>query len=207
MSHWKIGIKILCVVLKRGSIFYGSLKNSWEGQNSMKAKIWGSKFYFFLVEPLVKILCSLKRGVKILYFFPVPWKRGVKTAEPTNQLHWRGAPPGNWPIVLKQFHHTRIFPLQWRHNEHEGVLRHQHHDCLLNRLFRRRSTWSKKLSKLRVTGFVRGIHRWPVNSPHKGPVIRKMFPFDDVIMPCNLVIRSTPNLLPLTISLYSTIIP
>ena len=80
ISHWKIGVKILC-------------SKSWEGQNSMKAKIWGSKFYFFLVEPLVKILCSLKRGVKILYFFPVPWKRGVKTAEPTNQLHWRGAPP------------------------------------------------------------------------------------------------------------------
>ena len=30
--------------------------------------------------------------------------------------------------------------------------------------------------------FVRGIHRWPVNSPHKGPVTRKIFPFDDVIV-------------------------
>ena len=30
---------------------------------------------------------------------------------------------------------------------------------------------------------VRGIHRWPVNSPHKWPVTRKIFPFDDVIMP------------------------
>ena len=30
--------------------------------------------------------------------------------------------------------------------------------------------------------FVQGIHRWPVNSPHKGPVTRKLFPFDDVIM-------------------------
>ena len=30
--------------------------------------------------------------------------------------------------------------------------------------------------------FVRGIHRWPMNSPHKGPVTRKMFSFDDVIM-------------------------
>ena len=29
---------------------------------------------------------------------------------------------------------------------------------------------------------VRGIHRWPVNSPRKRPVTRKMFPFDDVIM-------------------------
>ena len=30
--------------------------------------------------------------------------------------------------------------------------------------------------------FVRVIHRWPVNSPHKKPVTRKIFPFNDVIM-------------------------
>ena len=30
--------------------------------------------------------------------------------------------------------------------------------------------------------FVREIHRRPVNFPHKWPVTRKMFPFDDVIM-------------------------
>ena len=30
--------------------------------------------------------------------------------------------------------------------------------------------------------FVRGIHRGPLNSPHRGPVARIMFPFDDVIM-------------------------
>ena len=30
--------------------------------------------------------------------------------------------------------------------------------------------------------FVRGLHRGPVNSPHKWPVTRKMFPFHDVIM-------------------------
>ena len=29
---------------------------------------------------------------------------------------------------------------------------------------------------------VRGIYGWPVDSPHKGPVTRKMFPFDDVII-------------------------
>ena len=32
--------------------------------------------------------------------------------------------------------------------------------------------------------FVRGIHRWPVNSLHKWPVTWKMFPFVDVIMLC-----------------------
>ena len=30
--------------------------------------------------------------------------------------------------------------------------------------------------------FVWGIHRWPVNSPHKWPITRKIFPFDNVIM-------------------------
>ena len=30
--------------------------------------------------------------------------------------------------------------------------------------------------------FVRGIQRWPVEFLHKGPVTRKMFPFDDVII-------------------------
>ena len=30
--------------------------------------------------------------------------------------------------------------------------------------------------------FVCGIHRGQVNSPHKGPVTRKIFPFDDVII-------------------------
>ena len=34
--------------------------------------------------------------------------------------------------------------------------------------------------------FVWGIHRWPVNSPHKWPVTRKMFPLDDVIMIINI---------------------
>ena len=30
--------------------------------------------------------------------------------------------------------------------------------------------------------FMQGIHRGPVNSPHKWLVTQKMFPFDDVIM-------------------------
>ena len=71
--------------------------------------------------------------------------------------------------------------LHWRHNDHDGVSNHQPHGCLLNRLFRRRS---KKTSKLRVTGLCVGNSPGPGNSPHKGPVTRKMFPFDDVIM-CN----------------------
>ena len=44
--------------------------------------------------------------------------------------------------------------LQWRHNGHDGVSNHQPHQCLLNRLFGRRS---KKTSKLRVTGLYVGM--------------------------------------------------
>ena len=33
-----------------------------------------------------------------------------------------------------------------------------------------------------LLAFVRGIHWWPVNFPHKGPLTRQMLPFDDVIM-------------------------
>ena len=74
---------------------------------------------------------------------------------------------------------TLFLPLQWHHNGHNSVSNHQPHDCLLNRLFRCRS---KKTSKLRVTGLCAGKSPGPVNSPHKWPVTRKMFPFDDFIM-------------------------
>ena len=44
------------------------------------------------------------------------------------------------------------------------------------------STDQSKHYSFASLAFVWGIHRWTVNSPHKGPVTRKMFPFDDVIM-------------------------
>ena len=72
-----------------------------------------------------------------------------------------------------------LMALHWRHNDHDGVSNHQSHGCLLNRLFRR---IAKQKSKLRVTGLCVGNSPGPVNSPHKGPVTRKMFPFDDVII-------------------------
>ena len=65
--------------------------------------------------------------------------------------------------------------LQWRQNRRDCVSNHQPHHCSLSRL-------SKKTSKLRVTGLCAGNSPGPVNSPHKWPVARKMFPFDDVIM-------------------------
>ena len=70
-------------------------------------------------------------------------------------------------------------PLHWRYNGYDVVPHHQPHDCLLNCLFRPDQRKHQSSTSL---AFVWGIHRWPVNSPHKGPVAQKMFPFDDVIM-------------------------
>ena len=77
------------------------------------------------------------------------------------------------------------YTLQWCHNERDGFSNHRRLDYLLNLLFRRRS---KKTSKLRVIG----IHRGPVNSSHKEPVTRKIFPFDDVIMRADKIQESYP---------------
>ena len=44
------------------------------------------------------------------------------------------------------------------------------------------STNGRKHQKSTSLAFVRGIHGWLVNSPHKRPVTRKMFPFDGVII-------------------------
>ena len=57
------------------------------------------------------------------------------------------------------FRYDPPYSLQWRHNGCGSVSSRQPHDCLLNRLFRRRS---KKTSKLRVTGLCVG------NSPGTG---------------------------------------
>ena len=45
--------------------------------------------------------------------------------------------------------------------------------------------------------FVRGIYRSPVNSPHKGPITRKMLPFNDVIITSGIN-HTSLNCLPLS---------
>ena len=67
------------------------------------------------------------------------------------------------------------FALQWRHNGRNDVSNNRLIDCLLSRLF----THQRK-HQIADPGHYEGNS--PVNSPHKGPVTRKMFPFDDVFM-------------------------
>ena len=73
---------------------------------------------------------------------------------------------------------TRL-TLRWRHNEHDGVLNHQ---LTIVYSIAYSDADQRKHQSSATLAFVWGIHRWPVNSPHKRPVTRKVFPLDDVIM-------------------------
>ena len=72
-----------------------------------------------------------------------------------------GATPPTTTVsgVLTTQHDTSVkerissSPLQWRHNGHDSVSNHQPLDCLLSRLFRRRS---KNISKFRVSNYCAG---------------------------------------------------
>ena len=82
--------------------------------------------------------------------------------------HYTGMtrPYMSWAL-LPDNHRPKVILLQWSHNESDGVYS---------------GADQRKHQSSASLAFVRGIHRSPVNSPHKRPVRRNMFPFDDVII-------------------------
>ena len=81
--------------------------------------------------------------------------------------------------------------LQWRHNERDGISNHRRLDCLLNHLI---GADQRKYQNSASLAFVREIHRWTVNSLHKGPLTWKKFPFDDIIISDWCQLHMYPNL-------------
>ena len=80
-------------------------------------------------------------------------------------------------VMCSSLHHRLLqCTLQLRNNEHDDVLNHHRLDSLLNNLYRCRYKNQSSASLVFVSG------RWPVIPPHKAPVTRKVFPFDDVII-------------------------
>ena len=65
-------------------------------------------------------------------------------------------------------------------HEHHGVSNHRHHDCLLKQLLRVNS--KKKHQHCALLARCEGIHRWQMDSLHKGPVMPKACPRHDVMM-------------------------
>ena len=167
----------LCIYLTLHCIFlahiYSRILAFWLMLSVVKTTL--NKFYLILSYPLwwfifhsfVKCLCAIfmvyQRQPPTEFILPCAkcWDAGCTHVVSFSKREWP-----NWSLL-------------WRHNGRDCVSNHQPHECLLNRLFRRRS---KKTSKLRVTGLCAGNSPGTVNSPRKWPVNRKMFPFDDVIM-------------------------
>ena len=88
----------------------------------------------------------------------------------TNITHYRQ----HWNCAVDMSLEYIGVTLQWRHNERDGVSNH--------RRLQGSGADERKHQSFATLAFVRGIHRWPGNSPHKRPVTRKTFPLDDVIM-------------------------
>ena len=82
-------------------------------------------------------------------------------------------------VMARHWTVDNMNPLRWR----DGVSNHRRLDCFLNRLFRRRS---KKTSKLSVTGLYEASSPVTGGFPHTGPVTRKIFPFHDIIKICSM---------------------
>ena len=110
---------------------------------------------------------------------------------PSDAICWHGSGQHwlKWWLVPSLPLPEPMLTVQWCHNERDSIIM---------------STIASQITSLTIVysvvysgvdqrkhqisaslAFVRGIHRWPVNSPHKWPVTRKMFPFDDVIMTCH----------------------
>ena len=140
--------------------------------------------------------CGDKMIVRLSYLH-----NGITYTGKTTSLYWIRAqePDHQQPLswFIQNIEAAAIdfsWSLQWRHNEHDGVSNHQLHDCLLNRLSRRRS---KKTSKLRVTGLCAG------NSPVTGEFPAQMANNAEhvsiwwrhrVIHPLNVMYASIPSM-------------
>ena len=81
-----------------------------------------------------------------------PAIRNTKPVRTFYEILWWNCKQYRRAMNPVQGSHFAVSP-QWRQNERDGDSNHWHLDCMLNRLFRRRS---KETSKLRVTGLCEG---------------------------------------------------
>ena len=74
----------------------------------------------------------------------------------------------NRKSLQRSFH----FALHWRNNGLNGVTNQQRLDYLFNYCW---GADQRKRQSFASLAFVRGMRRWPADSPHKGPIMRNMF--------------------------------
>ena len=81
---------------------------------------------------------------------------------------------------------VNLYPVTWRNSHYNDIIK----GAIASQMTSLKIVYStvysdadqRNYQSSASLAFVRGIHRRPVNSPHKWPVTPKVFPFDDVIM-------------------------
>ena len=123
-------------------------------QTQIILKHWKGRWWHFVIMPLFPQIVD----------FPMSFKHPLRIR--VNEGH-ESANNRQWNQVKATKKRVGLLWLQWRHIGRDGFSNHHPHDCLLNRLFRR----TKHQSSASLA-----------NTPHKGPVTRKTFSFDGVIV-------------------------
>ena len=130
------------------------------------------------------IVCIIEALSNVIHFMPLKQFTGHKYMNMVSFL--------KWPVPVKSRHPNTEF-------QHIVKLWINYSDLIMSVMASQITGISidcstvcsgadrRKLQSSASLDFVRGIHRsgihrWPVDSPHKGLVMRKMFPFDDIIM-------------------------
>ena len=134
-------------------------------------------FFFFWPKPISCLMMSWDKSC-----WPNLLKQECAVTDSNKYSHIHNQ---TYHIYQRQFvtwtfhqRHWKI-TLQWRHN---GAMVSQITSLMIVYSTVYSGADQRKHQSSASLAFVRGIHRRPVNSPHKEPVTRKMFPFDDVIM-------------------------
>ena len=115
------------------------------------------------------IIQDILRGVLKFTYFPPRRCAQISVINSPSRTLW----------VRIQIKLITSFTLPWRHNELDDISNHRCLDCLLNRLFRRRS---KKTSKFRATGLCEGNAPVTGGLPSQRASDAEKFPSDDAIM-------------------------
>ena len=137
---------------------------SYDSHNALYPKLLRGillqKRYYLYMTQLINMVffnnnhVATKSAIKsnIVWLSQCLWSKPelYKTKAISNQTRRQSTKPA------RVFDFCFWYTIHWRHTGRDGVSNHQPHDCLLNRLFRRRS---KKTSDLRVVGLC------AVNSP------------------------------------------
>ena len=95
----------------------------------------------------------------------------------------RGSPGMSWILLVSRYSTVRSGTLTWHYDDVTmSAMAYQITSLAIVYSTVYSDPDQRKHQSSTSLAFVQGIHRGPVNSPHKWPVTRKMSPFDDVIM-------------------------